>query len=76
MNYAADEPSKPTSVERGFRKLSDEQLEHILADHKKWVEAKDATGLDGLRADLSRADLRGAQLQGATSIRPNSRGPR
>jgi uncharacterized protein YjbI with pentapeptide repeats len=65
MNDAADEPSKPTSAEHGFRKLSYEELEHILADHKKWVEAEDRTGLDDLRADLSRADLKGAQLQGA-----------
>ena len=72
MNDAADEPSKPTSAEPEFRKISDEELERILADHKKWLEAEDKTGLDHLRADLSRADLRGqdailrvAQLQGA-----------
>jgi uncharacterized protein YjbI with pentapeptide repeats len=40
MNDAADEPSKPTSAEPGFRKISDEDLERILTDHKKWVEAK------------------------------------
>ena len=71
MNDAADEPSKPTSAEPELRTVSDEELQRILADHKKWLEAEDKTGLDHLRADLSRADLRGrdptseAQLQGA-----------
>jgi uncharacterized protein YjbI with pentapeptide repeats len=78
MNDAADEPAKPTSAEPEFRKISDEDLERILADHKKWVEAEDKTGLDHLRADLSlveflraqcfvlsRADLEGARLTGA-----------
>jgi uncharacterized protein YjbI with pentapeptide repeats len=81
MNDAADEPSKPTSAEPVFRQISreisDEELQRILGDHKKWVEveAEDRTGLDRLRADLSRADLRkrdlrdtqlqGANLQGA-----------
>jgi uncharacterized protein YjbI with pentapeptide repeats len=63
MNDAADEPSKPTSAEPGFRKLSDEKLRSILENHKKWL---DKTDQDHLRADLSRADLGGAQLQGAT----------
>jgi uncharacterized protein YjbI with pentapeptide repeats len=72
MNDAADEPSKPTSAEPEFRKVSDEELKRILADHKRWVEAEDKTGLDHLRADLSLTDLRGqgafligAQLQAA-----------
>ena len=64
MNDAADEPSKPTSAEPEFREISDEELRRILADHKKWVEAEDKTGLDHLRADLSWADLRGADLCG------------
>jgi uncharacterized protein YjbI with pentapeptide repeats len=72
MNDTADEPSKPSSAEPEFRKISEEKLQRILADHKKWVEAKDKTGLDHLRANLSLADLRGhdailsgARLQGA-----------
>ena len=64
MNDAADEPSKPTSAEPEFREISDEELQRILADHKKWVEAEDKTGLDHLRADLSLADLRGRDLDG------------
>ena len=59
MNDAADEPSRPTSAEPELRTVSDEELGRILADHKKWVEAEDKTGLEHLRADLSRADLRG-----------------
>lgn len=72
MNDAADEPSKPTSAEPDFRVISDEDLRSILEQHEKWVAAKDKTGLDSLRADLSQADLREqdgilrvAQLQGA-----------
>jgi uncharacterized protein YjbI with pentapeptide repeats len=80
MNDAADEPSKETSAQLEVRKISDEELERILADHEKWVAAEDKTGLDHLRTDLSwadlgkrnlddvqlqGADLSGAQLQGA-----------
>ena len=50
--------------------------ERILADHEKWLEAEDKTGLDDLRADLSRTDLRGHghRLKGATAG-PTSKGP-
>jgi uncharacterized protein YjbI with pentapeptide repeats len=59
MNDAVDEPSKPTSAEPPFREISDEDLQRILADHKKWLAAEDKAGLDHLRANLSGADLRG-----------------
>jgi uncharacterized protein YjbI with pentapeptide repeats len=65
MNDAADEPSKPTSAEPEFREISDEELERILADHKKWLAAEDKTGLGHLRANLSLADLRGRDLRKA-----------
>jgi hypothetical protein len=82
MNDAADESSEPTSAEPEFRVISDEELGRILADHKKWLEAEDRTGLDHLRANLSRADLfrqgdilKVAQLRGATCRGSISRGP-
>ena len=60
MNDAADEPSKPTSAEPEFRKVSDEELRaHPGRITRNGWQAKDKTGLDHLRADLSRADLRG-----------------
>ena len=81
MNDAADEPSKPTSAEPELRTVSDEELQHILADHTKWMESEDKTGLDHLRADLSRTDLRRqdsilrvAKLQGALLIRAQLEG--
>jgi uncharacterized protein YjbI with pentapeptide repeats len=66
MNDAADEPSKPPSADPKLRTISDEELERILQDHLRWLEAKDKTDLEPLRADLSRAQLKGADLIAAT----------
>jgi hypothetical protein len=41
--------------EKELRKISDEELEQILADHKRWLESE---GKGGIRADLSNANLR------------------
>ena len=54
--------------------------ERILADHKKWVEAEDKTGLDHLRADLCldltcRANSEWPNCRGPFSRAPNCRGP-
>jgi uncharacterized protein YjbI with pentapeptide repeats len=60
MNDAVNEPQE---VPSRYRKISEEELQRILADHKRWMEAGDKTGLDHLRADLSRAELLGASLK-------------
>jgi Pentapeptide repeats (8 copies) len=65
MNDAADEPSKPTSAEPEFREITKEELERILADHQRWMEAEEKTSLDHLRAHLPWAYLRGLSLDGA-----------
>ena len=45
-----------------YRKISDEELQRILAEHEKWrVKA----GKEGQRADLSNIDLPGRDLHGA-----------
>jgi uncharacterized protein YjbI with pentapeptide repeats len=91
MKDAADEPTKPTPAEPQFRKVSDEELQHILMDHARWVEAHDKNDRGHLRADLSEtdlqetflamaqlqeADLRGADLQRAVLIRAQLQGAR
>jgi hypothetical protein len=43
MNDAADEPSNPTSAEPEFRRVSYEEMQHILENHKKWLAAEDRT---------------------------------
>ena len=45
-----------------YRKISDEELRRILAEHKKWRETG---GKEGQRADLSDTDLSKKDLHGA-----------
>ncbi len=44
------------------RTISDEELQRVLAEHKKWLETE---GKEGQRADLSNTDLSGKDLHGA-----------
>jgi hypothetical protein len=44
------------------RKISPEELEKILAEHKKWIVSD---GKEGKRADLSKANIKGAYLSRA-----------
>ena len=45
-----------------YRKISDEELRRVLAEHEKWRETE---GKEGHRADLSNTDLSGKDLHGA-----------
>jgi uncharacterized protein YjbI with pentapeptide repeats len=45
-----------------FHKISDQELQRILAEHKKWIETG---GKEGQRADLSNTDLSKRDLHGA-----------
>lgn len=45
-----------------MRRLTQEELDSILAEHKLWLETECTKGK---RADLDGADLRGAKLDGA-----------
>ena len=45
-----------------LRKVSEEELKRVLAEHKKWVESRSK---EGSKADLKNTDLRGAKLEGA-----------
>jgi uncharacterized protein YjbI with pentapeptide repeats len=58
MNDAPDEPSQPTSAEPQVREISDEELQRILADHKRWLTAESKHISGHGRADLSGVDLR------------------
>jgi uncharacterized protein YjbI with pentapeptide repeats len=44
-----------------FRKLDDEEIEQMLADHAAWVKSQ---GVDGMRADFSCADLTDVDFSG------------
>ena len=60
-------------------KYSEEELNKILYDHKKWIvpgdgEKADLSGADLSGADLSGADLRGADLSGANLSGADLRG--
>ena len=58
----AIEPAPDAAQEEGakLREVSEEELEQILAAHKKWVETG---GEKGEQADLSLANLQGANLR-------------
>ncbi len=60
----AAEPARDAAQEEGakLRKVSEEELKEILAEHQTWLETD---GKEGTRADLSRTDLQGADLRGA-----------
>ncbi len=60
----AAEPARDGAQEKGdeLRKVSEEELKRILADHQMWVETD---GKEGEHADLSGTDLQEANLRGA-----------
>lgn len=49
---------------REMRKISKEELDTILENHKHWLE-HDVEGWEGMRADLRNTDLRGVDLSEA-----------
>ena len=51
-----------------YREISDEELQRVLAEHKKWFETE---GEEGQRADLSNTDLSERDLHGAKLTRAN-----
>ena len=77
MNKDADQPKGPDSQEQGPPKIGNEELQEILAQHKRWVESEGKEGTkarlrganlqeaDLREANLQEARLRGANLQGA-----------
>ncbi len=84
----AAEPARDAAQDEGakLRKVSEDELERILAAHKTWLETD---GKEAEQADLSRTDLPGAylflanlqeasllsaSLQGADLFRANLRG--
>ncbi|ACL05226.1 Ion transport 2 domain protein [Desulfatibacillum aliphaticivorans] len=48
-----------------LRQISDEELQQVLAEHKKWL---DSEGTDGKQADLRKTDLEGRDLSEATLV--------
>ena len=62
--HSGAEAEAAQNQEPRFRKISDEELRRILAEHKKWVATAGA-GIEGQRADLSNTDLSGRDLHGA-----------
>ena len=57
-----DEAEPAVPEEPQYREVSEEELERILACHKRWVETERQ---DGSRAALSNINLQGGNLQGA-----------
>jgi hypothetical protein len=56
-----------------MRKISKEELDTILENHKHWIK-KDVEGWENMRADLSETNLRSAKLYGANLYGANLRG--
>ncbi len=69
----AAEPARDAAQEEDakLRKVSDEELKQILADHQRWVETD---GKEGEQSDLSRTDLQGAALVGANLVSASLQG--
>ena len=63
----SEDDEEPTDL----RKLSEDQLDEILAAHKRWVLS---WGNDGRRADLSKVDLRGTNRFGSDLREANLKG--
>ena len=62
-------PEKPWTVKTVDGSVfTKEELDRILANHKKWLLTD---GKEGEKADLSRAQLRGAKLSGANLFQAN-----
>jgi hypothetical protein len=62
-NNQNDQPAEEQSsdeTQAEYREISEEELEQILEDHKKWLESD---GKEGKRADLSKANLSHATSQ-------------
>ncbi len=62
MNEKVEEPQEQPSDRAP---MPDEELQEILAAHRKWVESE---GKEGERADLVEANLQGAYLVGAKGL--------
>ncbi len=76
MNEKVKEPQEQPSDRPALREVSPEELEKILAAHRKWVESE---GKEGERAVLRGANLQeaildGANLQGADLTEANLQG--
>jgi uncharacterized protein YjbI with pentapeptide repeats len=54
-----EKANKPEEKKMQLREITDEELETILAEHKKWLETD---GREGKRADLARTNLSGKSL--------------
>lgn len=54
-----------------WRKITQEELSQVLAEHKKWI---DSDGKEGAQADLSSCDLKDANLQDANLQGTNLQG--
>ncbi len=59
VNKQADEAQPSAPEQPKYRKVSEEELKRILADHQRWLETK---GVDGIQANLVAANLQGANL--------------
>lgn len=64
----SDEPQSKLIKQSVYRKISEEELKKIFADHQKCLESE---GKDGKIADLSRANLSGANLNRAKLRKAN-----
>ncbi len=68
MNEKLEEPQEQPSDRAP---MPDEELQEILAAHRKWVESE---GKEGERADLQEANLQEANLRGANLQEADLRG--
>jgi len=84
MNEKSDEPAKQSAEpdpsaaqdQPRYREVSQEELEQILAAHRKWVESdgKEGNQADLIKANLEKADLFQANLQEADLMGANLQG--
>ncbi len=65
MDEKVDESQGQASERSPLREILEEELQKILAAHRKWVESE---GKEGKKADLARANLRGAKLGEARGL--------
>ncbi len=74
MNEKLEEPQEQPSDRAP---MPDEELQEILAAHRKWVESEGKEGerADLVEANLQEADLDGANLQGADLVEARGLAP-
>ncbi len=58
----APDNSQPEEKKKPLREITDEELQKILAEHKKWLESK---GKEGEQAVLEKTNLKRKKLHGA-----------